>query len=77
MQMRSLGALWPVNSRTLGGGVRQLRGTTCRDEAVATSCEAIDAGMNLLDVAPRYGDGGPSASPPTRSAAGCRRAYGS
>ena len=56
--MTRLGELWPVSSLTLGGGgLGQLWGTTSRDEAVATLCEAIDAGINLLDVAPRYGDG--------------------
>ena len=57
MQMRRLGELWPVSSLTIGGGgLGQLWGTTSRDQAVATMREAIDAGINLLDVAPRYGD---------------------
>ena len=55
--MRRLGELWPVSSLTIGGGgLGQLWGTTSRDQAVATMREAIDAGINLLDVAPRYGD---------------------
>jgi aryl-alcohol dehydrogenase-like predicted oxidoreductase len=58
VEMRRLGGLWPVSALTLGGGgLGQLWGSTSRDEAVATVREAVDAGINLLDVAPRYGDG--------------------
>jgi aryl-alcohol dehydrogenase-like predicted oxidoreductase len=53
-----LGGLWPVSALTLGGGgLGQLWGATDRREAVATGREALDAGITLLDVAPRYGDG--------------------
>src|ERR671930_2409084 len=58
MEMRTLGRLWPVSALTLGGGgLGQLWGSTTREEAVATVREAVDAGITLLDVAPRYGDG--------------------
>jgi aryl-alcohol dehydrogenase-like predicted oxidoreductase len=53
-----LGGLWPVSALTLGGGgLGQLWGTTTREEAVATVREAVDSGITLLDLAPRYGDG--------------------
>jgi hypothetical protein len=77
VKTRRLGELWPVSSLALGGGLGQLWGTTSRDEAVATMREAIDAGIDLLDVAPRSETPRPSASSSTRSAAGCRQAYGS
>jgi aryl-alcohol dehydrogenase-like predicted oxidoreductase len=58
METRTLGRLWPVSALTLGGGgLGQLWGSTTREEAVATVREAVDAGITLLDVAPRYGDG--------------------
>jgi aryl-alcohol dehydrogenase-like predicted oxidoreductase len=58
MQMRKLGRLWPVSALALGGaGLGQLWGPTDREEAVATLREGVDAGINLIDVAPRYGNG--------------------
>ena len=58
MEMRSLGRLWPVSVLTLGGGgLGQVWGPTTRDEAVATVREAVTAGVTLIDVAPRYGNG--------------------
>lgn len=58
MQTRTLGPLGPVSALTLGGGgLGQVWGTTSRDEAVATTRAAIDAGITLLDVAPMYGRG--------------------
>ena len=58
MQTRQLGRLWPVSALTLGGGgLGQVWGATTRNEAVATVHDAVDAGINLLDVAPTYGDG--------------------
>jgi aryl-alcohol dehydrogenase-like predicted oxidoreductase len=57
METRTLGRLWPVSALTLGGGgLGQLWGPTSRAEAVATVREAVGAGINLLDLAPRYGD---------------------
>ena len=58
METRALGRLWPVSALTLGGaGLGQLWGSTSRDEAIPTVREAVDSGINLLDLAPRYGDG--------------------
>jgi aryl-alcohol dehydrogenase-like predicted oxidoreductase len=58
METRHLGRAWPVSALTLGGGgIGQLWGSTSREEAVATVREAVDAGITMLDMAPRYGDG--------------------
>jgi aryl-alcohol dehydrogenase-like predicted oxidoreductase len=58
METVSLGRPWPVSVLTLGGGgLGQLWGATTREEAVATVREAVEAGITLLDLAPRYGDG--------------------
>ncbi len=58
MEQRHLGRLWPVSILSLGGGgLGQLWGATSRAEAVATVHAAVEAGITLLDMAPRYGDG--------------------
>ncbi|MDF1686581.1 MAG: aldo/keto reductase [Parvibaculaceae bacterium] len=58
METRQLGSLWPVSALTLGGGgLGQVWGETDRDEAVATARAGVDAGINLLDLAPLYGRG--------------------
>jgi aryl-alcohol dehydrogenase-like predicted oxidoreductase len=58
METRFLGGLWPVSSLTLGGGgIGQVWGETTRDEAIATTRAAVDAGITLLDMAPGYGRG--------------------
>jgi len=58
MEQRQLGNLWPVSALTLGGGgLGQIWGPTSREEAVATTKAAIDAGITLIDVAPMYGRG--------------------
>lgn len=58
MQQRQLGRFGPVSVLTLGGGgLGQLWGATSRAECVATVRAAVDAGIDLLDLAPRYGDG--------------------
>jgi aryl-alcohol dehydrogenase-like predicted oxidoreductase len=58
MEKRTLGSLGQVSVLTLGGGgLGQVWGATDRDEAVATVREAVDSGIDLLDVAPGYGDG--------------------
>ena len=58
MEMRQLGKLWPVSALSLGGGgLGQVWGPTTREEAVATVHAAVDAGINLLDLAPMYGRG--------------------
>ncbi len=52
------GSLWPVSPLTLGGGgIGQVWGSTNREEAVATVRAAVDGGINLIDVAPSYGEG--------------------
>lgn len=58
MERRPFGPLGLVSALTLGGGgTGQVWGPTTRDEAVATTREAIEAGIDLLDVAPGYGNG--------------------
>ncbi|MEJ2132460.1 MAG: aldo/keto reductase [Gammaproteobacteria bacterium] len=53
-----LGGLWPISRLTLGGGgIGQVWGRTTRAEAEATVRAAVDAGINLLDLAPSYGRG--------------------
>jgi aryl-alcohol dehydrogenase-like predicted oxidoreductase len=58
MQQRHLGKLWPVSALTLGGGgLGMVWGETTFEERVATVHAAVEAGINLFDLAPRYGDG--------------------
>ena len=58
METRTFGGLWDVSALTLGGGgIGQVWGATTREEAVATTQEAVEAGITLLDVAPLYGQG--------------------
>src|SRR4029450_14123407 len=58
MKQHSCGRLWPVSTLTLGGGgLGMLWGATTFDESVATVHDAVTAGIPLLDLAPRYGDG--------------------
>ncbi len=58
MQFQNFGPLAPVSRLTLGGGgLGMVWGTTSFDECVATVHDAIAAGITLLDLAPRYGDG--------------------
>ena len=58
MQQRQLGKLWPVPALTLGGGgLGMVWGETTFDECVATVHAAVDAGIDLLDLAPSYGNG--------------------
>jgi aryl-alcohol dehydrogenase-like predicted oxidoreductase len=58
MQRHTFGKLFPVSSLTLGGGgLGMLWGPTTLDECIATVLAAVAAGINLLDLAPRYGDG--------------------
>ncbi|WP_428488432.1 aldo/keto reductase [Rhodopila sp.] len=58
MKSHPFGHLFPVSTLTLGGGgLGMLWGQTNFDECVATVHAAVAAGINLLDLAPRYGDG--------------------
>jgi len=58
MKVHAFGSLPPVSTLTLGGGgLGMLWGPTTFDECVATVHEAVAAGVNLFDLAPRYGDG--------------------
>jgi aryl-alcohol dehydrogenase-like predicted oxidoreductase len=58
MQRHPFGRLGLVSTLTLGGGgLGMLWGATTFDECVATVHAAVDAGIDLLDLAPRYGDG--------------------
>ncbi len=58
MELRNFGSLFPVSTLTLGGGgLGMLWGQTTFEECVATVHASVAAGINLLDLAPRYGDG--------------------
>jgi aryl-alcohol dehydrogenase-like predicted oxidoreductase len=58
MQHHPFGPRPPVSVLTLGGGgLGMLWGATTFDECVATVHAAVAAGICLLDLAPRYGDG--------------------
>ena len=58
MQQHSFDRLWPVSTLTLGGGgLGMVWGETTFEECVATVHDAVAAGINLIDLAPRYGDG--------------------
>ncbi len=58
MKLHPFGPLFPVSTLTLGGGgLGMLWGQTTFDECVTTVHAAVAAGINLLDLAPRYGDG--------------------
>jgi aryl-alcohol dehydrogenase-like predicted oxidoreductase len=58
MNLHPFGKLFPVSTLTLGGGgLGMLWGQTTFEECLATVHDAVKAGINLLDLAPRYGDG--------------------
>lgn len=58
MEQHDFGSLLPVSTLTLGGGgLGMVWGPTTFDECVATVLDAVAAGINLIDLAPRYGDG--------------------
>jgi aryl-alcohol dehydrogenase-like predicted oxidoreductase len=58
MRQHGFGRLAPVSVLTLGGGgLGMLWGATSFEECVATVHEAVEAGITLFDLAPRYGDG--------------------
>jgi aryl-alcohol dehydrogenase-like predicted oxidoreductase len=58
MNHQPFGSLWDVSTLTLGGGgLGMLWGPTTYDECIATVHAAVAAGITLLDLAPRYGNG--------------------
>lgn len=58
MRTHAFGKLPAVSTLTLGGGgLGMLWGETTFEECVATVHAAVAAGITLLDLAPRYGDG--------------------
>jgi len=58
MKTHPFGRLGQVSILTLGGGgLGELWGPTTREECIATVKAALDAGITLIDLAPRYGDG--------------------
>jgi aryl-alcohol dehydrogenase-like predicted oxidoreductase len=58
MQRHAFGRLSPVSALTLGGGgIGMVWGETNFAECVATVHAAVEAGVNLIDLAPSYGDG--------------------
>jgi aryl-alcohol dehydrogenase-like predicted oxidoreductase len=58
MRQHDLGPLGAVSALTLGGGgLGMVWGETTFEECVATVHAAVAAGVTLLDLAPRYGDG--------------------
>src|SRR5215472_14067838 len=58
MRQNNFGRLPPVSTLTLGGGgIGMVWGETSFEECVATVQAAAAAGINLIDLAPRYGDG--------------------
>lgn len=57
MRSSTLGSLGKVSRLTLGGGgIGQIWGETDKDEAIATLRAALDAGIDVLDTAPMYGN---------------------
>src|ERR1700745_3174523 len=60
MRQHSFGKLPAVSTLTLGGGgIGMVWGETSFDECVATVHAAVAAGITLIDLAPRYGNGKP------------------
>src|SRR6202163_1710720 len=58
MRQNSFGKIARVSALTRGGGgIGMVWGETTFDECVATVHAAVAAGINLIDLAPRYGDG--------------------
>jgi aryl-alcohol dehydrogenase-like predicted oxidoreductase len=58
MEQKRFGRLPPASLLTLGGGgLGMVWGETTFEECVATVHAAVNAGINWIDLAPRYGDG--------------------
>lgn len=57
MKLVDFGKLGKVSKLTLGGaGLGQVWGKTTRKESISTLIQALDNGINLLDMAPTYGN---------------------
>ncbi|MYB83620.1 MAG: aldo/keto reductase [Chloroflexi bacterium] len=58
MRQRPFGKLGTASALTLGGGgIAGIWGETTREECVVTVREAVDSGIDVLDLAPSYGNG--------------------
>ena len=58
MRQRPFGKLGATSALTLGGGgLGQVWGATTREECVGTVREAVESGIEVLDLAPSYGNG--------------------
>jgi aryl-alcohol dehydrogenase-like predicted oxidoreductase len=57
VKLHKFGSLFPVSTLTLGGGGLGMLWGQTTFECVATVHAAVASGINLLDLAPRYGDG--------------------
>ncbi len=58
MRQRPFGKLGSASALTLGGGgIAGIWGETTREECVATVRESVDSGIDVLDLAPSYGNG--------------------
>ena len=58
MKVTRLGGCFEASRLTLGGGgIGQVWGATDREESIATVRAAYEAGIDLFDLAPLYGDG--------------------
>ncbi len=58
MRERPFGKLGAASALALGGGgLGRIWGETTREECVATVREAVDSGIDVLDLAPSYGAG--------------------
>ena len=58
MRERPFGKLGMASALTLGGGgLGRIWGATTREECVATVREAVESGIDVLDLAPSYGNG--------------------
>lgn len=58
MRQRPIGKLGTASALTLGGGgLGRIWGPTTREECVATVREAVESGIDVLDLAPSYGNG--------------------
>lgn len=57
MHTSTLGPFTDVSRLTLGGGgLGQIWGASSDEEAIATITAALDAGINMIDTAPMYGE---------------------